>query len=510
MTELAQKIENVAEAFIQALTAQREQGGWSALAHTKLSNVPSLINLKDNISQLIKGKDEATIFRKSEYLIGQLFSEQFLKSSASFEFISAIKAILDRPVSPATLATSTTAAVTPENDPRVTTSVTTLPVSQSTLHTDPSQIIDVTPVIDVLSVKQPEPSTKLKAMILLDADQLSLDRETELELEKRTNCKILYRIAFANWKSKNNDRLLHERHYLLIHLPSGKDKADGGMMIFGSSIQDHYPDVNCLFICSNDQIFVSLAMRVTQLGLQAYQLNQIGSEVHVKSLDSIESWTIKPQVPIVQLLERLKTIISKKSKNGWILLNSLEEEYFKEQGNNFQEDLVGRDHYNSLLEFLKYYPKHFVVHQVQQETAVVYVMLFRASPQFTSPASSPQASAPEVTPEQLGPNDPLAPLDHSPALDPPGEALNDKIEHFQQKLITILDTLLADTSRLRSGEYIDFTDLATAFFKVYRISINQASLEATQKRCVVALSGSLFPKIKIKQHDKGWWVTRVQ
>ena len=79
MTELDQKIQRIAEAFIQVLTAQREQSGWSELAHKKLNKIPSLVNLKDSISHLIKGKDEATVFKKSEYLMGQLFSEQFLK-----------------------------------------------------------------------------------------------------------------------------------------------------------------------------------------------------------------------------------------------------------------------------------------------------------------------------------------------------------------------------------------------------------------------------------------------
>ncbi len=498
MTELDQKIERIAEAFIQVLTAQREQSGWSELAHKKLNKIPSLANLKDSISHLIKGKDEATVFKKSEYLMGQLFSEQFLKSSASFELASTIKAVLDRPFLEQTVSA-------PEPDPEVSAPISPVatvqvsqPLSPATLQTDPSQIIDVTPVLettpvkDITPVKPSDPSGKLKAMILLDADQLSLDRETELELEKRTNCKILYRIAFANWKNKNNDRLLHERHYLLIHLPSGKDKADGGMMIFGSSIQDHYPDVNCLFICSNDQIFISLAMRATELGLHAYLLNQIGSDVHVKSLDGIESWTIKPQVPIPKLLERIKTIMGKIANNSWVLLEDLGEAYLKEQGNRFEEDLRGREQYDSLLSFLKHYPKHFVVHQVKEETSVVYVMLFETSfPSGENPVRVASQATIGSTAEQTNDS-------------------NGKIEDFQEKLLTLLDTLLADSSRLRSGEYIDFTDLATAFFKTYRISINQASLEVTQKRCILALSGSLFPKIKMKQNGKVWWVTRVK
>ena len=344
-------------------------------------------------------------------------------------------------------------------------------------------------------------------MILLDADQLSLDRETELELEKRTNCKILYRIAFANWKNKNNDRLLHERHYLLIHLPSGKDKADGGMMIFGSSIQDHYPDVNCLFICSNDQIFISLAMRVTELGLHAYLLNKIGSDVHVKSLDGIESWTIKPQVPIAQLLERIKTIMGKIANNSWVLLDALEEAYLKEQGHRFEEDLRGREQYDSLLSFLKHSPKHFVVHQVKEETLVVYVMLFQAIPTVTQSAPL-EPSGTEVQPSDSG--DRLAPLENSATVETNDKNSEDKIQDFQRKLVKLLDELLADPHRLRSGEYVTFTDLSSAFFKTYRISINQASLEVTQKRCILALSGSLFPKIKMKQNGKVWWVTRVK
>jgi len=509
MTELEQKTQRIAAAFIEALTHQRHQGGWSGLAETKLNSVASLQTIQDSLQNLIKGKDESTVFRKSEYLMGQLFSEKFLNSSDRFEFTSAIKAILDRPFSVV------------ESDRKSDRGLEVLEISSvnPTNAINPKnvvnshQVIDVNPVIDVNLVKIQE---KLKGMVLLDADQLSLDRETELELEKRTNCKILYRIAFANWKNKTSDRLLHERHYLLIHLPSGKDKTDGGMMIFGSSIQDHYPDVNCLFICSNDQIFIPLAMRVTQLGLQAYLLNQIGSEVHVKSLDGIESWTIKPQVPIAQLLERLKDIMGQKFGHRWILIEALEEEYFKEHGHPFQDDLAGREKYHSLLDFLKHYPKHFVVHQVQEEVAVVYVMLFQAAPpSILQNISTHQSTKKTILNDQsvsstADPADDLT-VNHSIVnaeiiQNSTAKDSGDLVKKFEQKLIKILQSLLANSYRKRSGEYISFTDLSSAFYQTYKVSINQASMEATQKRCILALSTSLFPTLAIKKQDKLWWV----
>lgn len=424
MNELEDKIKKVVEVIIQALKSQKDKEGWSTLAIQKLNNASRLDSedIKNNIRKLIEGENESIILDNSKRLISKLFSDKFLTSSSHSELIALIQSNLDNTSRSSHLSTG---------------------------------------------------------MILLDADQLSLDRDTEIQLEKRANCKILYRIAFANWKNKNNDRSLHERHYLLIHLPSGRDKADGGMMMFGSSVRHHYPDVNCLFICSNDKIFTSLAMRLTELNLQSYTVNQIGSEVHVKSLDGVESWKIQPLVPIAHLLERVKNIIRQKS-NAWILISVIEESYVQEHGHSFKEDLQDRDKYNSLLEFLKHYPKHFVVHIVNEEELDIHVMLFQASDTL----KGTNLDAKNISSEE--------------------NKLDNTVEIFQQKIVKIIESLIQNS---KSERPINLNELASAFFKTYQVPINKASMSATNQRFIDALSKQMLPQIQAKKEGIIWWIS---
>jgi len=478
MNDSEPKTQKITEIFLHFLKVQKDQEGWSSLAHEKLGKVTQLNNLRKSIQQLVQGKDSEEIAKRCEYLISQLFSEKFLRSSAKSDFLESINAVLyDRPypisqVIPALL----------------------YPVVETPPDPD---IIDVSHQ-DVTYDKNLERS---KAMILLDADQLTIDRDTEIQLEKRTNSQILYRIAFANWKSKNNDRALHERHYLLIHLPAGRDKADGGMIMFGSSIREHYPDVNCIFICSNDQIFISLATGVIQLGLQAYRLNQTGQEIHVKSLNGIESWMIRPSIPIATLLGRVRDLIEKEGRGGWILIQAIEESYQKHYGQSFASDLNNRPPYHSLIEFLKYYPKHFVVHVVDPDGAEIYVNCFRSPLLLQSQDSQEsQPPIPGSTPTSKQTSQPSEILETS---DPNSQ----KIQDFEAKVIQSLRSLLSDASKKRlDKDYFCLADLSSTFQTLHQFPINQLCLQATNKRIGVVLSSQLLKTLKTQKQGNTWWI----
>ena len=345
-------------------------------------------------------------------------------------------------------------------------------------------------------LEQEKNTERSRAIILLDADQLTIDRDTEIQLEKRTHSQILYRIAFANWKIKNNDRVLHERHYLLIHLPAGRDKADGGMIMFGSSIREHYPDVNCIFICSNDQIFISLATRVIQLGLQAYRINQIGQEIHVKSLDGIESWMIRPSIPIATLLSRVKDIIEKEASSGWILMKSIENSYQRNYGINFEDDLKEQPEYHSLLEFLQHYPKHFVVHSVNLDRAEIYISCFHP-PLETEQA---QIKASEGTQGTQSLDKPVETIDKT-------NDHSQKVNDFEQKVIQAIRSLLSDPSTQRlDNDFFSLLDVSKSFQNLYKLPINQACLQATTKRIGLALSRQLLKQLKTQKQGNMWWM----
>lgn len=478
MNDSEPKTQKITEIFLHFLKVQKDQEGWSSLAHEKLGKVTQLNNLRKSIQQLVQGKDSEEIAKRCEYLISQLFSEKFLRSSAKSDFLESVNAVLyDRPY----------------------------PISQvipALLY----PVVETPPDPDIIDVNHQDVTydknlERSKAMILLDADQLTIDRDTEIQLEKRTNSQILYRIAFANWKSKNNDRALHERHYLLIHLPAGRDKADGGMIMFGSSIREHYPDVNCIFICSNDQIFISLATGVIQLGLQAYRLNQTGQEIHVKSLNGIESWMIRPSIPIATLLGRVRDLIEKEGRGGWILIQAIEESYQKHYGQSFASDLNNRPPYHSLIEFLKYYPKHFVVHVVDPDGAEIYVNCFRSPLLLQSQDSQEsQPPIPGSTPTSKQTSQPSEILETS---DPNSQ----KIQDFEAKVIQSLRSLFSDASKKRlDKDYFSLADLSSTFQTLHQFPINQLCLQATNKRIGVVLSSQLLKTLKTQKQGNTWWI----
>lgn len=86
---------------------------------------------------------------------------------------------------------------------------------------------------------QPSPGI---AILLLDAENLQIDIETEKLLEGICIYPIQIKVAFANWRSMGKkDAEFHERGYQLIHVPPGKDSADLKMATVGASIFVHYP-----------------------------------------------------------------------------------------------------------------------------------------------------------------------------------------------------------------------------------------------------------------------------
>lgn len=115
------------------------------------------------------------------------------------------------------------------------------------------------------------------SILLLDVENIRLDSKIEQFLGKNSQYPLQIKIAFANWKTPNlskQDIELHERGYQLIHVPEGKDSADGKMIAVGSSIFLQYPTVKEIFICSNDSIFTHLCTELENKGLTVYRLRK--------------------------------------------------------------------------------------------------------------------------------------------------------------------------------------------------------------------------------------------
>ena len=111
------------------------------------------------------------------------------------------------------------------------------------------------------------------SILLLDAENLKLDINTETFLARLCKYPLQVKIAFANWKNPSigkQDAELYERGYQLVHVPGGKDSADAKMIALGSSILRQYRTVKEVFICSSDGILTHLCNQLQNQGLTVY------------------------------------------------------------------------------------------------------------------------------------------------------------------------------------------------------------------------------------------------
>ncbi|NET02563.1 MAG: NYN domain-containing protein [Sphaerospermopsis sp. SIO1G1] len=222
------------------------------------------------------------------------------------------------------------------------------------------------------------------AVLLLDAENLQINTNTEKFLATVCHLPIQVKIAFANWSNRGKlDIELHERGYDLIHVPAGRDNADGKMIAFGASIHELYPNAKAVFVCSSDKVMTNLCNHLQQHGLIVYQVSQHGENINIINNKTGETTVhnIKPspELPSInQFITQLKTILQAEKKlRGvcWMKLSQLVQNY-KHQYQLSVSLIVSR--YlpgKQFRDILINYPADFVIHQID-DGGEVYVSLF--------------------------------------------------------------------------------------------------------------------------------------
>jgi hypothetical protein len=158
----------------------------------------------------------------------------------------------------------------------------------------------VSPTSEALS----EPSKGI-AILLLDAENLQLDANTEKFLLGVCTYPIQIKIAFANWSNmRKQDLEFHKRGYELIHVPAGKDSADVKMATVGSSIFVHYPTAKEVLVCSSDGVLTHLCTTLQTHGLTVYLVRKQGDNITVLNSKTSQTQThsLKP-VPEIPSLD---------------------------------------------------------------------------------------------------------------------------------------------------------------------------------------------------------------
>ncbi|MFS0517582.1 NYN domain-containing protein [Nostoc sp. UIC 10607] len=124
------------------------------------------------------------------------------------------------------------------------------------------------------------------SLLLLDAENLKLDVNSELFLASVCKYPLQVKIAFANWRNPSTgkqDVELYNRGYQLVHVPGGKDSADAKMIAFGSCILYSYPTVKEILVCSGDGIFIHLCNQLQNQGLIVYWVRRQGQNLHIEN-----------------------------------------------------------------------------------------------------------------------------------------------------------------------------------------------------------------------------------
>ncbi len=321
------------------------------------------------------------------------------------------------------------------------------------------------------------------AILLLDAENLQLDANTEKFLAGICSYPIQIKVAFANWRSMGKqDVELHGRGYELIHVPAGKDSADVKMATVGSSIFVHYPTAKEVLVCSSDGVLTHLCTTLQTHGLTVYLVRRRGdvitvfnSKTHQTQSHSLKLIAKIP--PFEEFIIQLKGLIQaeqKRTNNQWIKLvrisSLFQDKYKLSLSQVVSHHLPGKKPRDVFFDN----PANFVVHQVSERDEL-YINWFEASSEKS-----------------------LA--------DEPKTQNNKSVEiNSRADLEQILIKMINASTNQSPGRYIAITMLGTVFRRQYGQSVTTVlkKLQLNAKLTLFLQSCSAF---ELKQTDKGWEV----
>ncbi|MDZ8064174.1 MAG: NYN domain-containing protein [Nostoc sp. DedQUE08] len=155
------------------------------------------------------------------------------------------------------------------------------------------------------------------SLLLLDAENLKLDINSELFLASVCKYPLQFKMAFANWKNPSigkQDIELYNRGYQLVHVPEGKDSADAKMIAFGACIVRSYPTVKEILVCSSDGILSHLCNELQNQGLIVYWVRRQGQTLHIENRNTGKfthySLAMATEVPSLEkVVEQIQDLI---------------------------------------------------------------------------------------------------------------------------------------------------------------------------------------------------------
>ncbi|MHC5935222.1 IS1/IS1595 family N-terminal zinc-binding domain-containing protein [Nostoc sp.] len=169
------------------------------------------------------------------------------------------------------------------------------------------------------------------SLLLLDAENLKLDVNSELFLASICKYPLQVKIAFANWRNPSigkQDIELYNRSYQLVHVPEGKNSADAKMIAIGACILRSYPTVKEILVCSSDGILIHLCNELQNQGLIVYWVRRQGQALHIENRNTSKlthySLAMATEVPSFEkVVEQIQDLIKNEQDSINARLNSL-------------------------------------------------------------------------------------------------------------------------------------------------------------------------------------------
>lgn len=169
------------------------------------------------------------------------------------------------------------------------------------------------------------------SLLLLDAENLKLDINSELFLASVCEYPLQVKMAFANWRNPSigkQDIELYNRGYQLVHVPGGKDSADAKMIAIGACILRSYPTVKEILVCSGDGILMHLCNELQNQGLIVYWVRRQGQTLHIENRNTGKlthySLAMATEIPSFEkVVEQIQDLIKTEQESINARLNSL-------------------------------------------------------------------------------------------------------------------------------------------------------------------------------------------
>ncbi|MCA1995398.1 MAG: NYN domain-containing protein [Coleofasciculus sp. S288] len=341
------------------------------------------------------------------------------------------------------------------------------------------------------SASQVAPRSEGIAILLLDAENLQLNAETEKFLGGICTYPIQIKIAFANWRTMGKqDAELHTRGYELIHVPPGKDSADVKMATVGSSIFIHYPTAREVLVCSSDGVMTHLCTTLQTHGLTVYLVRRQGDMITVFNSQTGQTQTHSlipvPEIPsLEQFITQLKDLIrAEQARTGkfWIKLARLSSLFQFTYKLTISEIVSVHFPEKRAREIFSNFPEDFAVHQLPGHSEL-YVTLFEINPPNT--ATQPNTGTSKES---------------------QAKALRLMKVESKAELEQVLFRILRALTAKSPGSYIPISNLATEFQKQYSVSITNAirHLQLGNKLPQVLQSFQVF---KLKKVERMYYVS---